>query len=79
MAESRRVPHVPLCLCYSGDRLCLLQGEGGGSNVFKDMSSFMHVYMFTHVYMETRHPYWVSSSITPFSIFFFRKALSGGL
>lgn len=78
MAESRRVHHVPLCLCYSGDRLCLLQGEGGGSNGFKDMSSFMHVNMFTHMYMETRHCIGSLPQSLP-SLFFFRKDFSGAL
>lgn len=65
MAEARRVHPVPLCLCYSGGRLCLLQGEGDVSNVSEGMSSFVHVYTFMHM-----HPYWVPSSITPFSICF---------
>lgn len=54
MAEARRVHHVPLCLCYSGGRLCLLQGEEGVSNVSEDMPFvFVRMYTFTHMHMET--------------------------
>lgn len=58
MAEARRVHHVPLCLCYSGGRLCLLQGEEEVSNVSEDMPFvFVRMYTFTHMHMETRHPH----------------------
>lgn len=53
-------------------------GGGGVSNVSEDMP-FVLVYTFTHMHMEARHPYWVSSSVTPFSSIFLRKDLSGAL